>query len=144
MIPRHFLLGIGERRVRMTSQDYNHGKVVSSQSINLGPSSFMTVYADPCCLVALAISILCVRGCPSATQPPQPYLSIYIASFPTPASLQLHVFRCKLQSQHDRTTLTVVALFYATDVFRGSFWIAAVRQMRSGKVQAAGRPTTII
>ena len=144
MIPRHFLFG--DRR--KTGQDdftgLQHGKVVSSQSINLGPSSFMTVYADPCCLVALAISILCVRGCPSATQPPQPYLSIYIASFRTPASLQLHVFRCKLQSQHDRTTLTVVALFYATDVFRGSFWIAAVRQMRSGKVQAAGRPTTII
>ena len=143
-----FDFGIGAIRFRMSSQDYNHGKVVSSQSVNLGPSFFMTVYADPCCLVALATSVLCVRRCPSATQPPQPYVSIYQhcpvfnPSLPAIACLSLQP-----PNHYDRITLGVVALFYIIDIYRAAFYIATVRQcgvVRYRAQQAAGRPTSSI
>ena len=43
--PAILILGF-VRWARATLQDYKHGKIVSSQSINHGQSSFMTVYAD--------------------------------------------------------------------------------------------------
>lgn len=125
--------GIGKRRVRMTSQDYNHGKVVSSQSINQGRSPLMTVYAD---LVALLRWLTAFCASVAARAPrhslhsPSTVRDIASVFNPQPPC-NCMPFAARAQSQHDCTKIRVVALFLLQTTGRAAFWIAAVRQMPS-------------
>ena len=111
--PAILILGFVKNGTRATLQDYNHGKVVSSQSINLGQSSFMTVYAD---LVAL------LRWRSASVRPPLPErdtASVALSTQHRPILNPGTPCNCMslaatFQSQHDRMDLTVAALFYLT------------------------------